>query len=240
MRATFDVRRFAAAALLLAVAGPRGFAADEESIAPFAAHYTAEWRSITVGSSDIELRAGPSPGQFLYTWTMTARGIFRLVYNSDVVQKSWISLQGGHVRPDRYRAEQGDSSLEIAFDWNRGRARGLEQGKPVDLKLPEGTQDILSIQIETMLDLRNGNLPKSFPILDKDEIKEFDYAVEGPARIRTALGMLDTVVVASQRAGNNRLLHMWFAPSLGYVPVQAERSRDGKLEFAMRIKAVSR
>jgi hypothetical protein len=33
---------------------------------------------------------------------------------------------------------------------------------------------------------------------------------------------------------------MWFAPSLGYVPVQAERSRDGKLEFAMRIKAVSR
>ena len=59
MRATFDVRRFAAAALLLAVAGPRGFAADEESIAPFAAHYTAEWRSITVGTSDIELRAGP-------------------------------------------------------------------------------------------------------------------------------------------------------------------------------------
>ena len=52
--------------------------------------------------------------------------------------------------------------------------------------------------------------------------------------------MLDTVVVASQRAGNNRLLRMWFAPSLGYVPVQAERSRDGKLEFAMRIKSVSR
>ena len=98
----------------------------------------------------------------------------------------------------------------------------------------------MSIQIETMLDLKNGNLPRTFPILDKDEVKEFGYTVEGPARIRTALGMLDTVVVASQRPGNNRLLRMWFAPSLGYVPVQAERSRDGKLEFAMRIKSVSR
>jgi hypothetical protein len=32
---------------------------------------------------------------------------------------------------------------------------------------------------------------------------------------------------------------MWFAPSLGYVPVLAERSRGGKLEFAMKIKTVS-
>jgi hypothetical protein len=54
------------------------------------------------------------------------------------------------------------------------------------------------------------------------------------------LGELDTLVVASQRAGNNRVLKMWFAPSLGYIPVQAERSRDGKLEFAMRIKTLTR
>ena len=33
---------------------------------------------------------------------------------------------------------------------------------------------------------------------------------------------------------------MWFAPSLGFVPVQAERTRDGKLEIAMRIKSVDR
>jgi hypothetical protein len=49
---------------------------------------------------------------------------------------------------------------------------------------------------------------------------------------------LDTVVVASQREGGNRILRMWFAPSLGYVPVQAERTRDGKLEFALRIKTL--
>ena len=71
-------------------------------------------------------------------------------------------------------------------------------------------------------------------------LKEFIYVREGIAKIRTALGPLDTIIVSSQRAGGNRILRMWFAPSLGYIPVQAERSRDGNLEFAMRIKSVKR
>jgi hypothetical protein len=96
----------------------------------------------------------------------------------------------------------------------------------------------MSIQVEVMLDLKNGNLPASFPIIDKDQLKDFNYTNEGTAKIRTAIGELDTVIVTSQRAGNNRILRMWFAPSLGFVPVQAERSRDGKVEIAMRVKSV--
>jgi hypothetical protein len=91
-----------------------------------------------------------------------------------------------------------------------------------------------------MLDLRKGHLPKTFQIIDKDELKDFIYTQEGTANISTALGALDTVIVSSQRAGNNRVLRMWFAPSLGFLPVQAERTRDGKLEFAMRIKTLNR
>jgi hypothetical protein len=91
-----------------------------------------------------------------------------------------------------------------------------------------------------MLDLKNGNLPKTFQIIDKDKPKEFMYDQQGTANIRTALGQLDTVIVSSRQTGNSRVLRMWFAPSLGFVPVQAERTRDGKLEFAMRIQTLKR
>ena len=91
-----------------------------------------------------------------------------------------------------------------------------------------------------MLDLKNGKLPEIFHIIDKDQLKEFTYRQEGSARIKTAIGELDTVIVTSQQAGNNRILRMWFAPSLGYVPVQAERTRNGKLEMAMKIRNLSR
>ena len=226
--------------LALALGPAAAQPAAGDSLAPFSAHYTADWRSLNVGTSDLVFKADTAPGTYVYTWRITAHGVFRVVYSNDVIQTSWLSVVGDHVRPVKYHAEQGDSAVSIDFDWPGGRARGVSEKKPIDLALADGTQDVMSIQIEVMLDLKHGNLPKAFKILDKDEIKDFIYTREGPARLRTALGELDTVVVASQRAGNNRVLRMWFAPSLGYIPVQAERTRDGKLEFAMRIKTLQR
>ena len=205
-------------------------------VAPFSAHYTADWHDINVGTSDLKLEPDTAPGNYIYTWTVTARGVFRLVYSNDVIQKSWFSIVGDHVRPEKYRAEDGTSTANVDFDWQAGHAGGETEKKPIDLKLDAGIQDIMSIQVEVMLDLKNGNLPRTFRILDKDEIKEFVYAVEGHARIRTALGELDTVIVSSRRAGNDRILRMWFAPSLQYVPVMAQRSRGDKVEFTMKIK----
>ncbi len=211
--------------------------AEERPLTPFFAHYTANWRGIDVGTSDLELRREPAPGTYLYTWTMTAHGVFRIARANDVVQKSWFAVVRDHVRPLKYRAEDGPSTASIDFDWDAGRARGQSQREPIDLELREGTQDIMSIQIEVMLDLHNGHLPTAFRILDKDAIKDFEYAEEAPARIRTALGEFDTRVVASRRPDNDRITRMWFAPSLGYIPVLAERWRNGKLDFAMKIKS---
>ncbi len=214
-------------------------AASDAGIAPFSAHYTADWKTINVGTSDLDLKEDAERGHYVYTWTITARGIFRL-YRAEVTQKSWLSVNAGQVRPEKYRAEDGSSTVSLDFDWNAKRAHGTSENKPVDLSLADGTQDVMSIQVQVMLNLKNGNLPKTFQILDNDELKEFIYTQEGNAKIRTPLGDLDTVIVASQRTGNNRILRMWFAPSLGFIPVQAERTRDGKLEFAMRIKSIQR
>ncbi len=212
---------------------------EPAAVAPFSAHYQADWKNINVGTSDLELKQDPASGLYVYTWKITARGVFRL-YRAEVTQQSWISIVAGHVRPEKYRGDDGASTASIDFDWNSRRARGTSENNPVDLELKEGTQDVMSIQVEVMLDLKNDDLPKSFQIVDKDELKEFIYTQEGSARIRTDLGELDTIVVASRRAGNNRILRMWFAPSLGFIPVQAQRTRDGKLEFAMRIKSLRR
>jgi hypothetical protein len=238
-----QLRKVFAACLALSSPGLSAAQAPEATqdagIAPFSAHYVAEWRGITVGTSDLQLQRD-GPDHYLYKWTISARGIFRIVYSSDLTQKSWFSVVADHVRPERYLAEEGASSVSLAFDWDAGHARGMSENKPVDLQLKDGAQDLMSIQIEVMLDLKNGDLPGLFYIVDKDQLKDFVYSREGTATIRTALGPLETVIVSSRRTGNDRILRMWFAPSLGFVPVQAERSRDGKIEFAMRIKSVKR
>ena len=211
-----------------------------DGVAPFSASYQADWKSINVGSSTLELKQDGLPDRYVYTWITSARGVFRVLYSSDLVYKSWFSVNGGQVRPEKYRGAEGSATVDVDFDWDRHLASGDSEGKPVEIKLQPGTQDLASIQVQVMLDLRNGNLPNIFHIVDKDELKDFIYTREADARIRTALGELDTVVVASSRTGNDRVLRMWFAPSLDYIPVQAERTRAGKLEFAMRIKSLKR
>ncbi len=212
----------------------------DAGIAPFSANYVAEWRNFSVGTSELELKRDAEPGHYIYKWTISARGIFRLVYSNEVTQQSWFEVIDDHVRPEKYLAEQGSSRIIFDFDWAAGHARGFSEERPVDLVLKPGTQDLMSIQIEVMLGLKDGNLPKIFYIIDKDQIKDFIYAQEGSAPLKTAIGTFDTVIVSSRRAGNDRVLRMWFAPSLGYLPVQAERSRGGKLEFAMRIRSLRR
>ncbi len=216
---------------------------EDPALTAFSAHYSADWKTVNVGVSDLELKSDGEPNRYVYTWTTTARGIFHLFYGDDVVQQSWLSVHGGHVRPDKYRAHEGASSVSLDFDWSAGEARGQCEGRPVALKLPEGTQDLLSIQTELMLELKSGGLAegaeRTFNIVEKDAVKDFLYVREGSARLRTALGTLDTIVVASRRPGSDRLLKLWFAPQLGYVPVQAERTRGGKLEFAMRIRSLA-
>jgi hypothetical protein len=236
------MKMFAGALVLVVIASVRAEAQTpgEPGIAPFIAHYEASWKGISVGTSEIRLTQGAESGQYLYTWTITAHGIFRIAYRDDLVQRSWLKMIGDHVRPEKYFGKEGSQTVELNFDWQDKRATGVSETKPVDIKLPDGAQDVMSIQVEVMFDLKNGNLPKTFQIIDKDQLKEFNYTQEGTAKIRTAIGELDTIIVTSQRAGNNRLLRMWFAPSLGFVPVQAERSRDGKIEIAMRVTSVDR
>jgi hypothetical protein len=214
--------------------------AADAGVEPFTAQFSGEWKGIGVAISNLVLRRDAPPGQWIYTWRISARGIFRLLYSDDVVQTSWFELDGNHVRPSRYEASEGSAAVRLAFDWDAHRARGSSEGKPLDLVLQDNTQDLMSIQIEVMQDLMSGELPPRFSIVDKDEVKEFLYTRKGTARLRTALGELDTLVIDSQREGNNRILRMWFAPSLGFAPVQAERLRDGKVEFAMRIRSLAR
>jgi len=222
-------------------APPEAHSSADSGIEPFSAHYVAEWHDIAVGVSDLKLERDSSTGQYHYTWTISARGIFRLAYSDDVTQQSWFSVVGEHIRPDRYHAEQGSSTLSVAFDWNTGHAFGSSAGKQMDLVLKPGTQDLMSIQVEVMLDLKNGNLPEVFSIIEKDRMKDFMYTREGTAKLRTPLGSIDTIIVASRHdANDSRVLRMWFAPDLGFVPVQAERTRDGKLEFAIRIHSLKR
>ncbi len=206
---------------------------------PFTAIYALEWHGLTAGNSTLTLEE-VAPATYEYRSINRARGLFRLAFPDPISETSVFTLVDGHVEPLSYGEDNGpgktDQNVTLRFDWKAERVRGTQDGKPVDQPLEPGTQDPLSVQIELMRDLAAGRSPARFLLFDKDEAKQYHYTRERAETLVTALGRLDTVVYRSDRPGSDRVMRLWLAPSLGYLPVQAERRRKGKVEFELHIR----
>lgn len=230
-------------AVLLAAAGLVGSSAataDPIDLKPFKATYTAEWKGMTAGTTVMELRhAGPD--QYTYASTSNARGIFRMAFSETLTQTSTFRLQEGAVQPLTFRGiDEKEREINLDFDWTKMRVTGVAKDHPVDLELTPGAQDAMSLQIQVLRGLATGKVPPTIWMIDADKLKDYELRLEGSARIQTELGELDTLVYTSKRAGGDRLTRTWVAPSLGFLPVKAERVRGKKTEFTLFLQSVDR
>ncbi|MGH8150575.1 MAG: DUF3108 domain-containing protein [Steroidobacteraceae bacterium] len=218
-------------------------AAAVSPLEPFAAVYSLKWHGIPAGRSTLTL-SKDGREEYQYRSVNRARGLFRLAFPDALTETSRFTVAGGHVQPLAYEDTNGPSragkDVHLQFDWGQGQVRGTQHGKPVDQPLAAGTQDPLSVQIELMRQLAAGGDPQRFLLFDQDMAKLYDYTRERTERIDTALGPLDTVVYRSDRPGSDRVLTLWLAPSLGFLPVRAERARQGKTDIELDILSVSR
>jgi hypothetical protein len=215
----------------------------QEPLKAFSATYEVVYLGMNAGSTTLELSA-EGADRWRYVSRANARGVFKLALAGEVRQTSQFTLVNGTPRPIRYVADDGTEDIKrdirLDFDWRAGRVRGTADAQPVDLPSRDGLQDAMSVQVALMRALEAGQTPQRFFLIDKDEIKEYLYEPGGPARLRTALGELDTVIWSSRRPGSDRVTRVWYAPSLGHAPVQAERRRGSKLEWTMRLKTLKR
>jgi len=227
------------AAALLSVAAHTAEPVAQSALTPFAVTYDVVFRGMNAGSSSLELTR-ENNGQWRYVSRNNARGIFRLALPGEIRQTSIFTIDNGGIKPLRYTADDGTKStakdIQLEFDWADGKVRGLAEEHRVELALPAGLQDGMSVQIALMRALLRGESPSGFSLIDKDTIKEYVYAAEAPARLRSVAGELDTVVWSSRRPNSNRITRVWYAPSLGYLPVQAERRKGDTVEWSMRLK----
>ena len=231
--------RLLCALLAFAVGGATAHA-DVIDLKPFKTTFTAEWKGMTAGTTVLELRRA-GVDQYSYSSESNARGIFRMAFSETLTQVSTFRLVDGVVQPISFRGvDEKDREIRLDFDWERERVSGVAKNHAVDLPLPAGTQDAMSLQIHVLRGLATGQVPPTISMIDSDKLKEYELNLEGNARIETALGELDTIIYTSKRAGTDRLTRTWVAPALGYLPVRAERIRGRKTEFVLLIQSVDR
>ena len=225
---------------LVLVACTGAASADPIDLKPFRATYNAEWKGMTAASSVVELRHS-GPDTYTYSSVNSARGVFRMAFPDALTQISTFKIVDGRVIPATFEGmDEKDRPIRLDFDWQKKRVTGVAKEKAVDLELPEGAQDAMSLQIASLRNLANGNLRGTVWMIDANKLKEYELQLEGNARVETALGELDTIVYVSKRANSDRLTRTWVAPALGYLPVRAESIRGKKVEVTLLIQSVDR
>ena len=222
------------------LAGGPGAQADPVDLKPYKATYVLEWKGITAGNSTLELKS-LGGDRYSFSATSAARGIFKMAFSDSVTQSSTFRVAEGRVIPLSFHGiDEKERPTELNFDWTRKRVTGTAKGHNVDLELPDRAQDPMSLQIASLRDLAANTLQNRIWLVDTDKLKEYELQREGTAQVDTALGKFDTVIYTSKRAGADRVTRTWVAPSLGYLPVKAERVRGKKIEFTMKIEVVER
>lgn len=227
------------AATGLAAAAARGLshpAAAPSEPTPFVATYTIAWHGVTAGTSTLQLRK-TAPQLYLYTSTDEAYGIFRLAFPHPLRQSSRFRIADGEVQPLAFEAGGAGNDIMAQFDWKIGQVTGMAKGKLLDLKLQEGTQDPLSVQIAIMLELLARNAPASFWMLNTDEIDRFEYVRHEESTLDTPLGKLRTILYTSHQPGSSKTTYLWLAPALDYMPARAEQHVKGSTQVALEIRA---
>ena len=228
-------RRALGSILVLLCAG--GAAADP-ALEPFTAVYDVLHGSKRIGVSTFVLRAGDAPS-YVFESRTEPKGIAKLVAGT-ITETSEFTLEEAGPRPLQFDAEEsrGHSSQSITFDWTANVAHSQRDGVPAQVALKPRALDHSLIQIALMNDLSAGRPLAPYFIVEKNELRTYEYDRVGEETVETPAGSFAAVLVRQRREGSSRELVFWCAPQLGYLPVKLEQRKEGKAQLTMVLRSV--
>jgi len=208
-----------------------------QELQEFTARYQVRYHGLNGGKLNLTLRK--SGDDYLYESSADPSFLGSFMISDSAREVSTLLIDGDEVRPLRFVSDDGkkgdakDSRLE--FNWQDKRLTGRSERVNFDQELPARVQDHLSIQIAVIVALmRNAELG-DFNLIDAGKIKAYTYSKEGNGEIKFRGQTFDAIVVRSERTGSpgSRTTRYWHVPQLGFLPVRAERTRDGNVDLTM-------
>jgi Protein of unknown function (DUF3108) len=226
-----------ALALTLSLSSP----ARTDELRPYQATYAGIWHGMTVALSHLTLeRTGDG-------WTFSSRseprGIGHLAAGVfPPLQVSVVRVSGSAVQPQSFKSSGGSAAknTDLEYDWRAHRVTGIYEGTKVNLPLTPQIQDDGSVQLSLMVELLAGKTPPTVELIDKNSVRDYQFARDGEAKLLTPLGEIATVVYRAQKANSPRVTRFWCAPERGYVPMKVEQTKGEDVQWTMEIQSLKR
>lgn len=216
-------------------------AAASLPIPPYQATYQVYGAGIPLGESLVELRDA-GDGRYQMRSEVKPTGLASLLVAEQLNEQVSGRFRDGLPLPSRYEQQRngskGPSTQRATFDWEDRRVLTEADGQTARHALSARVVDPLSLHLLVMQDLKRGQLPGQYTLVDETELKTYRVNADGEDILDTPLGKLRTIKISRQKPGSNRVTRLWFAPDLDYLLVQIAQTKDGKEVLRMQIKGV--
>ncbi|OOG25902.1 hypothetical protein B1C78_05910 [Thioalkalivibrio denitrificans] len=198
--------------------------------------YTAFYEATAYGNT-LKTRSSVNyePGRVRMSLDARVVGFLRLLGRFEMSREAIVSIgpEGLRLLESLHSQVQPRRSREVhtRFDWETGRAEGVNNGEPFSLSVSEDTMDYLSVLLAIMQELQTGTAAQrqTVEVIERDRVRSYRLVREGTERIRTELGRLDTVKVTRRDDDRGIALSAWFARDLHYIPVRFDYEADGRV-----------
>jgi len=205
----------------------------------FTAVYAVKTSGMTIGETK---RVLSHTGEHYQFESITRpKGVARLLTSGQVVERSLWTFFHDQPRPEHYTflnsGSKKNRDVRLDFDWDKNRVINTVNGEPWSMPLEQGTQDKLLYQLRIMQDLPTNKTTLRYPVADGGKLKYYDIDIIGKERIRTKLGVFDTVRL--RRVKGSRKTTLWCAEQLGYLPVRIEQQKNDDSPVVATLTSVS-
>jgi len=222
---------------------PWANAADGLPVPPYQARYEVYASGFSIGEAVVTLAAAGSDGYQMRS-DVQPNGLAALFASGRIQEQASGHIRNGVIYPDQYqrRLDTGRKSkqMQADFDWPAGQMIARNDGEAATLPLSPGIVDPLSLQLLVMSDLKRGQLPNQYRLVEKIAMKTYQIRNQGEEILETPLGPLRTVRINQSTPGKTRMTTLWIAPELHYLVVRIAQEKSGKEELRMELRSVAR
>ena len=219
------IRRIAPLALILWCAG-----SDAANALPqFEAIYTVRLGPLR---GTMLLRLSRYGDGYVYETSLEPRGIASIFRRGIIYETTYLVIEDRIVRPVNYTRTDtiADPVRTAYYFFDNDRVGGIYKSGEVDFPMREGGQNRISAHVAMMLALRNGEPMQSLPVFDRSRWKDYAFSVVPGREVRTKSGTFETVELRFSSPGDEKGSSIFFAPALGFLPVQIEYFESGDVK----------
>ncbi|MDP2879106.1 MAG: DUF3108 domain-containing protein [Sulfuricella sp.] len=170
-----------------------------------------------------------------------ASGLFSLFASGKHIQESRGEITPAGLKPSDYRVERGkggaDKTDTAEFDWNTMTLTLASGDGKQTLKLPEGTQDLLSFMYQLAFAPPQTSSVK-LQVTNGRKLDSYAWWVVAEA-LETPMGVLNTLHLGKHREEGEKDTEVWLAADYHYLPVkisQIDKDGDGLVLLANEIE----